>query len=154
MSEYNYALFDIVSRLELCGVKLEENELLEKTFSTFHVSNILLQQQYKQCQFKTYFELLFVLLTVEQANQLLLKNHDLRPAGSKAIPEVNANEKETPANSEAVGEDQDVVLKGVVVDPHITITNPSIEMLMPQIKTKARSLCRNMTMTIPAIAVV
>ena len=34
---------------------------------------------------------------------------------------------ETPADSEAVGEDQDVVLKGVVVDPHIIITNPSIE---------------------------
>ena len=61
---------------------------------------------------------------------------------------------ETPANSKAVGEDQDVVLKGVVVDPHITITNPSIEMLMPQIKTKAISLCRNMKMTMLEIAVV
>ena len=49
VSEYNSALFDIVSRLELCGVKLTKTELLEKTFSNFHVSNILLQQQYKQC---------------------------------------------------------------------------------------------------------
>ena len=46
---------------------------------------------------------------------------------------------ETPADSEAVGEDQDVVLRGVVVDPHITIINSSIEMLMPQIRTKART---------------
>ena len=61
---------------------------------------------------------------------------------------------ETPADSEAMGEDQDVVLKGVVVDPHIRITNPSIEMLMPQIKTKAKSLCRNMKMTMLAIVVV
>ena len=38
---------------------------------------------------------------------------------------------ETPVNSEAVGQDQDVVLRGVVVDPHITITNPNKEMLMP-----------------------
>ena len=45
---------------------------------------------------------------------------------------------ETLVDSEVVGEDQDVVLKRVVVDPHITITNPSIEMLMPQIRTKAR----------------
>ena len=73
-------------------MKLEENELLEKTFSTFHVSNILLQQQYRQRQFKTYSELISVLLTAEQTNQLLLKNHDLRPAGSKAIPEANASE--------------------------------------------------------------
>ena len=43
VSEYNSALFDIMSRLELCGVKIEKNKLLEKTFSTFHVSNILLQ---------------------------------------------------------------------------------------------------------------
>ena len=61
---------------------------------------------------------------------------------------------ETPADSEAVGEDQDVVFKRIVVDPHITITNPSIEMLMPQIRTKAKSLCRNMKMTILAIVMV
>ena len=61
---------------------------------------------------------------------------------------------ETPTDSEAVGEDQDVVLKGVVVDPQIIITNPSIKMLMPQIRTKARSPCRNMKMAMLAIVVV
>ena len=92
VSEYNYALFDIVFRLELCGVKLTEVELLEKTFSTFHVSNILLQQQYMQYQFKTYFELISMLLIDKQINQLLLKNHDLRPTSAKEILEANANE--------------------------------------------------------------
>ena len=33
-----------------------------------------------------------MLLTAEQTNQLLLKNHDLKPAGSKVILEANANE--------------------------------------------------------------
>ena len=61
---------------------------------------------------------------------------------------------ETPINSEAVGEDQDMILKGVVVDPHTIITNPSTEILMPQIRTKAKNLCRNMKMTMLAIAVV
>ena len=60
---------------------------------------------------------------------------------------------ETPADLEAVGEDQDVVLREVVVDLHIIIINPSKEILMPQIKTKARSLCRNMTITLPTTAV-
>ena len=91
MSEYNSTLFDIISRLKLCGVKLTKIELLEKIFSTFYVSNILLQQQYRQRQFKTYSVLLSVLLTIEQTNQLLLKNHDLRPIGAKAITEANAN---------------------------------------------------------------
>ena len=32
-----------------------------------------------------------VLLTAEQTNELLLKNHDLRPAGSKSLPKAHAN---------------------------------------------------------------
>ena len=32
-------------------------------------------------------------LTAEQTNELLLKNHDLRPAGSKALLEAHANSK-------------------------------------------------------------
>ena len=91
MSDYNSALFDIISRFELCGIKLTDAELLEKTFSTFHASNIVLQQQYRQRQFATYFDLISLLLTVEQTNELLLKNHDLRPTGSKALPEAHEN---------------------------------------------------------------
>ena len=91
VSDYNSALFDNVSRLELYGIKLTDAELLEKTFSTFHASNIVLQQQYRQRQFSTYSDLIYVLLTVEKTNELLLKNHDLRPAGSKALPEAHAN---------------------------------------------------------------
>ncbi|XP_017982329.1 PREDICTED: uncharacterized protein LOC108663251 [Theobroma cacao] len=49
------------------------------------------QQQYRQHQFKTYLELIFILLIVKQTNELLLKNHDLRPTGSKALLEANAN---------------------------------------------------------------
>ena len=80
MSDYNSALFDIVSQLELCGIKLTDAELLEKTFSTFHASNIVLQQQYRQRQFATCSDLISVLLTAEQTNELLLKNHDIRPS--------------------------------------------------------------------------
>ena len=75
----------------LCGIKLIDAELLEKTFSTFHASNIVLQQQYRQRQFATYSDLISVLLTTEQTNELLLKNHDLKPVGSKALPEAHAN---------------------------------------------------------------
>jgi len=41
--DYNSALFNIVFWLELCGIKLTDAKLLEKTFSTFHASNIVLQ---------------------------------------------------------------------------------------------------------------
>ena len=73
-------------------MKLYESEILEKTFFTFYVSNILLQQEYRQCQFKTYSELISMLLTAEQTNQLLLKNHDLRPVGAESVPKANSIE--------------------------------------------------------------
>ena len=113
MSDYNSALFDIVSRLELCGIKLTDAELLEKTFSTFHASNIVLQQQYRQRQFATYSDLISVLLTVEQTNELLLKNHDVRPAGSKALPEAHANSKKIIGHLKATSASKNIILEEV-----------------------------------------
>jgi len=43
VSEYNSAMFRITSLLLLCGEKVTDEEMLEKTFSTFHASNVLLQ---------------------------------------------------------------------------------------------------------------
>ena len=65
--------------------------MLEKTFFTFHASNIILQQQYRQKNFTKYSELISILLTVEKTNELLLKNHDLRPIGSTTMLEAHAN---------------------------------------------------------------
>ncbi|XP_012829397.1 PREDICTED: uncharacterized protein LOC105950577 [Erythranthe guttata] len=74
VNEYNSAMFKIVSRLRLCGDDVTEQNMLEKTFTTFHASNMLLQQQYR-----------------EENNELLMKNHNSHPTGSQAFPEVNAN---------------------------------------------------------------
>ena len=46
VAEYNFASFKISSKLQLCGKKITESDMLEKTYSTFHASNVLLQQQY------------------------------------------------------------------------------------------------------------
>ncbi|XP_059658512.1 uncharacterized protein LOC132304815 [Cornus florida] len=62
--------------------------LLEKTFTTFHASNVLLQQQYRERRFKKYSELISCLLVAEQNNELLLRNHQSRPTGSTPIPET------------------------------------------------------------------
>ncbi|CAM8911669.1 unnamed protein product [Rhodiola kirilowii] len=64
--------------------------MLEKTFSTFHASNMLLQQQYRERGFTKYYELISVLLVAEQNNELLTKNHHSRPTGSTPILEANA----------------------------------------------------------------
>ena len=44
VSEYNSALFKISFQLKLCGDNITEEDMLEKTFTMFHASNVLLQQ--------------------------------------------------------------------------------------------------------------
>jgi len=43
VTDYDYEVYKITSQLELCGEKVTNEDLLEKTFSTFHASNMLLQ---------------------------------------------------------------------------------------------------------------
>ncbi|KAM2145222.1 hypothetical protein COP2_047874 [Malus domestica] len=75
--------------MKLCGDTITEKMLLEKTFSTFHASNMFLQQQYKARGFTEYNQLISVLLVTEQNNEFLMKNHNSRPTGSTPFPEVN-----------------------------------------------------------------
>nr|XP_027061203.1 uncharacterized protein LOC113687875 [Coffea arabica] len=92
VNEYNSAMFRITSQLSLCGEKVTDENMLEKTFSTFHVSNMLLQQQYRERGFKKYSELIACLLLAEQNNELLLKNHESRPTGASPFPEANGTQ--------------------------------------------------------------
>ena len=63
---------------------------LKKSFTTFHASNMLLQQQYRERRFTKYYELIACLLVAEKNNELLLQNHQSRPTVFKAFPEENA----------------------------------------------------------------
>ena len=89
VSEYNSALFKISSQLKLFGDNITEEDMLEKTFTMFHASNVLLQQQYRERIFTEYSQLISCLLVAKQNNELLMKNHQSRPTGSEAFPEVN-----------------------------------------------------------------
>ena len=90
VSEYNSALFKMSSQLMLCGDNITEEDMLEKTFTTLHASNVLLQQQYRERRFTEYSQLISCLLVDEQNNELLMKNHQSRPTESEAFPKVNA----------------------------------------------------------------
>nr|GEW45187.1 hypothetical protein [Tanacetum cinerariifolium] len=89
VSEYTSALFRICQTLKFYGQFVTEEDMLEKTFSTFHASNINLQQQYRLQNFKRYYDLNVNLLVAEKNNELLMKNHQNRPTRSLAIPEAN-----------------------------------------------------------------
>ena len=90
ITAYNSAMFRIKSQLNLCGENITDHDMLEKTFSTFPASSMLLQQQYREMGFKKYSELISHLLVAEQHNDLLMKNHESRPPGTALFPEVNA----------------------------------------------------------------
>ncbi|XP_059639825.1 uncharacterized protein LOC132282235 [Cornus florida] len=91
VSEYNSALFKISSQLKLCGEKITDDDMLEKTYSTFHASNVLLQQQYRERRFTKYSELISCLLVTEQNNELLMKNHQSHPTRSVPFPEAKVS---------------------------------------------------------------
>ena len=76
--------------MKLCGEKITDEDMLEKTYTTFYASNVLLQQQYRERRFTKYSELIACLLVAEQNNELLLKNHQSRPIESIPLPEANA----------------------------------------------------------------
>ncbi|KAL1317262.1 hypothetical protein AAHE18_15G122100 [Arachis hypogaea] len=90
INEYNSTMFGITSRMKFCGKKITDNNMLEKTFSTFYVSNVLLQQQYREKRFKKYSELISYILIAECNNELLLKNHEACPTGAAPFSKVNA----------------------------------------------------------------
>ena len=90
VSDYNSALLKISSQLKLCGEKITDEDMLEKTYTTFHTSNVFLQQQYRERRFTKYYELIACLLVAEQNNELLLKKHQSHPTGSIPLPEANA----------------------------------------------------------------
>ncbi|KAK9700204.1 hypothetical protein RND81_08G223400 [Saponaria officinalis] len=90
------AMFRITSQLKLYGEKITDMDMLEKTYSTFHANNVVLQTQYREKGFTKYSELIFCFLVAEQNNELLMKNHESRPTGSTPLPEANVtsyNEK-------------------------------------------------------------
>ncbi|XP_057535405.1 uncharacterized protein LOC130813586 [Amaranthus tricolor] len=54
LSEYNSTLYRIASILKYCEYPVTDAEMIELTLSTFHPSNIILQQQYRDRNFKRY----------------------------------------------------------------------------------------------------
>ncbi|KAF8081658.1 hypothetical protein N665_0872s0005 [Sinapis alba] len=82
-------MFGITSRMMLCGEKISDYDMIEKTLSTFHPGNVVLQQQYRVSGYTRYSELMQVLLVAEQNNQLVTLNHQARPTGAAPFPEAN-----------------------------------------------------------------
>jgi hypothetical protein len=86
IAAYNSELFRITAQLAICGHPVPEDEMIEKTLSTFHAANIILASQYRNMAFRRYSELIAYMLLAEKHQILLLDNSKLRPAGSAPPP--------------------------------------------------------------------
>lgn len=93
VAAYNNDLFRISSTLTLCGEPVSDGDLMEKTLSTFHPSNIILATQYRNMRFPQYSELISHLLVAERQQELLLHNAKQRPPGT--LPSGNLLESHT-----------------------------------------------------------
>jgi uncharacterized protein YecT (DUF1311 family) len=98
VAAYNSALHKIVTKMCLCGQKITDADMIEKTLSTFHPGNIVLQKQYRNSKYHKYSELSEVLSIAEQQNEVLMSNHSTRPTGSIVVPEAHANVVESSGN--------------------------------------------------------
>ena len=82
-------MLKIIYKSKLCGEKVTEEDMLKKTYPTFHASNLLLQQQYREQNFKKYCESISCLLVAKQNNEFLMKTHNLRLNGFTLFLKVN-----------------------------------------------------------------
>jgi len=88
IAEYNSAVHRICSKLHFCEQPIDDAEKIEKTLSTFLPENRLLQQQYRRHNYAKYSDLIHDLSQAEKHDELLTKNHQMRPVGAKALPEI------------------------------------------------------------------
>jgi hypothetical protein len=98
VAAYNFALHRIVTKMRLCVQKITNADMIEKTLATFHPSNILLQQKYKNLKYYKYFELSEVLYVAEQHNVVLMSNRSSRPTSSIVVLEAHATVVERSRN--------------------------------------------------------
>ena len=79
------------AKLKFCEKEPTNVEKIEKTLSTMLLTQMIFQQQYRERGFTIYSELIKTLLQAKRHNELLLWNSNLRPMGTKPLPEVHAN---------------------------------------------------------------
>ncbi|KAL6593365.1 hypothetical protein ACP70R_049020 [Stipagrostis hirtigluma subsp. patula] len=90
VKDYNTALYGITTWMKLCGLKLEDKNLIEKTLSTFHPNLRYISRQYKKDNYKKYVGLSNAMQQDQGDDETTMQNHLSRPTGTVATPEANA----------------------------------------------------------------
>ena len=92
VNDFNKDMLRLKARLNFCVKELTEDDMIQKTLSTFPTSAIILMNQYRleydNKRIPTFNKLINLLQVAERHNEVLL-NNNARPVGTKKIPESN-----------------------------------------------------------------
>nr|XP_011470508.1 PREDICTED: uncharacterized protein LOC105353228 [Fragaria vesca subsp. vesca] len=98
--DFNKDMLRLKARLNFCGKELTEDDMIQKTLSTFPTSSLILANQYRleyDNKRITTFNKLINLLQVAERHSEVLVNNNTRPVGTKKIPETNYGKLQMPA---------------------------------------------------------
>ena len=91
--DFNSEALRIKSLMDFCLKPITDAMLIEKTLSTFPVSNLVVAKNYRievqQGRITRFHELISALSVAEKHEKILVKNYNVRPVGTKAIPEIH-----------------------------------------------------------------
>ncbi|CAL5062415.1 unnamed protein product [Urochloa decumbens] len=76
---YDSVLRRRVSQLKICGQEVTDEEMIEKTLSTFPPSQHLLHRSLRAANFHSYSKLIYMLLEFEKDDPELMRNHHANP---------------------------------------------------------------------------
>jgi hypothetical protein len=93
VADYNHVVHRIYSRLKFCEKEPIDADKIEKTLSTMHPSDRVIQQQYRARGYTVYSKLIHTLSQAEKHDELLMKNHQKHHVGSAPLPEVHNVQK-------------------------------------------------------------
>ncbi|KAL6578144.1 hypothetical protein OROMI_010472 [Orobanche minor] len=92
VNDFNKDMLRLKARLNFCGKEITEDDMIQKTLSTFPTSALILANQYRleydNKRITTFSKLINLLQVAERHNEVLV-NNNARPAGTKQIPEAN-----------------------------------------------------------------
>lgn len=95
VQEYYSEALNIRSQMLHCEKNLTDFEMIEKTLSTFPVDAVWCARNYRidvnAGRITRFHELITAMSVAEKHDNILVKNYNSRPVGTKAIPESNYN---------------------------------------------------------------
>ena len=123
----------------MCGDKITDSDMFERTFTIFHKDNLILMQQYRERKFEKYYNLLSCLLVAEQNSELFLKNHNSRPTRSAAMFEAHATSSQKGGKKIGMGRTKILVQTKTLLGTKIMVDSADLN---PNTKAKAKQNLR------------